>query len=94
MPRYFFHVTYETTQRDLDGIELADDRAAHKQAIEACTEILKDLGAGIRFGIPWSMEVVEEKRGTICLLRFQAEIMGDAGGGEAPAPTISDSASR
>ncbi|MDK2760902.1 MAG: hypothetical protein KYX64_06025 [Sphingopyxis sp.] len=42
MPRYFFHTTDASRQHDDVGVELADDRAARREAICYTGSLLQD----------------------------------------------------
>ena len=69
MPRYFFHVDDGIPDRDQDGQELPDVRAARVEAIRACGEMLRE--AADRFsGREWRMEVTDESGAAVITLRF------------------------
>jgi hypothetical protein len=43
MPRYYFHIRRRTLALDTEGVVLADDAEAWKQATTACGEMMRDL---------------------------------------------------
>jgi hypothetical protein len=76
MPRYYFHVEDSRTVIDRVGTELPNLDAAHKEAVTAAGEILRDGAAEtLRNGEPWRMWVTlspapSEK--PLFILRFSA----------------------
>lgn len=73
MPRYFFHVRDGTTILDTEGTELPDIYTAQEQAIRTSGEILRDMGARFWDGTEWRMEVNDEQKACLFVLRFSAE---------------------
>jgi hypothetical protein len=57
MPRYFFHARVgNLSARDRTGIVMRDDIAAHQEAIQTLSELVRDerpagIGADIRVGV-------------------------------------------
>lgn len=73
MPRYYFHVHYKDGQRDLDGVELADDAEAWHQATRACGEMLRDLDGDLEPGPEWRLEVTDGDAAPVFAIHFYAE---------------------
>jgi hypothetical protein len=76
MPRYYFHVEDDRTTFDNVGVELRDIEAAHKEAVTAAGEILRNgAGASLWTGKPWRMWVTDQPDGrgeTFFALHFSA----------------------
>lgn len=72
MPRYYFHTNGPAGQRDEQGVELVDDRAAWEEAIHACGDILNDSFRRFEPGEELEMEVEDGGR-RICSLRLITE---------------------
>jgi hypothetical protein len=73
MTRYFFHVRHGTLDRDTEGIELPDQRAAWAEAVAACGEALKEMDGALKLPPEWRMEVADESDNTLFSLRISAE---------------------
>ncbi|MDI3564617.1 DUF6894 family protein [Bradyrhizobium sp. Arg816] len=73
MPRYFFHVTHERRELDLEGAELPDEHTAWNEATVRAGQILKGLDGKLTPDREWRMEVVDESRITLYVLRIKAE---------------------
>jgi hypothetical protein len=69
MPRYFFHIRHMTLDSDIVGEELADPRAAWKEAIVTAGQMLQDLGERLRPENDWSMEVTDESANALYSVR-------------------------
>lgn len=72
MPRYYFHTSGPAGQRDEQGIDLADDRAAWEEAVHACGDLLNDTFRRFQPGEELGMEV-EDRGRRICCLRLTTE---------------------
>ena len=55
------------------GTELRDREAAHKEAVFAAGEMLKETGREFLRDDVWEMHVTDEAGATVCRLRFSAE---------------------
>ena len=73
MPRYFFNVHDGKDLPDHYGTELRDREAAHKEAVFAAGEMLKETGREFLRDDVWEMHVTDEAGATVCRLRFSAE---------------------
>ncbi|QOG23431.1 MULTISPECIES: DUF6894 family protein [Bradyrhizobium] len=73
MPRYFFNVTHERSTTDHVGEELADHRAAWKEATVTAGQILQGLDGDLKPGREWRMEVTDQFRNPLFVLRIIAE---------------------
>jgi hypothetical protein len=75
MPKYFFSVRLgeHTSQHD-DGIEFPDLTAVQVEATKSTGEILRDLERALEVGSELRMEVVDEARRPIFILRVIAEL--------------------
>jgi Domain of unknown function (DUF6894) len=73
MPRYFFDVRDGQDIPDVEGVELADRDAAHREAFHTAGEMLKEADRKFLQGDVWEMHVTDEAGKTVCRLRFSAE---------------------
>ncbi len=73
MSRFFFHTSYKQFSADDEGVELADRRAAWKQATIAAGQILRDIDGELTPGREWRMDVTDDKRNILFSLKFSAE---------------------
>jgi hypothetical protein len=73
MPRYFFNITHERRQIDEVGEDLPDKHAAWKEATVTAGQILQGIDGDLRPGREWRMEVTDESRNTLFVLRISAE---------------------
>jgi len=74
MPRYFFHVHDGQEFPDREGTVLADREAARTESMMAAAEMLRDAALNLWTGEEWTMQVVDEKGRSVCLLTFSAKI--------------------
>jgi hypothetical protein len=76
MPRYYFHVHCAGTEPsvDIEGIEMADERAAWDEAISTCGQMIHDVDGAMRAGTAWRMEVTDEAGDSVFRLYFRTEI--------------------
>jgi hypothetical protein len=73
MPRYFFHVIHKRRELDREGYELPDEHAAWKEATVTAGQILQGLHGKLTPDREWRIEVVDESRNTLYVLRINAE---------------------
>ncbi len=74
MPRYFFHVEPANARElDREGYELPDEHAAWYEATVTAGQLLQGLGEKLTPHREWRMEVVDESRNTLYVLRINAE---------------------
>jgi hypothetical protein len=73
MPRYFFHITHESSQIDAEGEELPDKHAAWEEATKTAGRILQDIDGKLVPGREWRMEVADEFQNTLYVLLIKAE---------------------
>lgn len=73
MPRYFFHITHERYEPDLEGEELPDKQAAWKEATVTAGQILQGLDGKLKPERDWRMEVTDEFQNTLYILHISAE---------------------
>lgn len=74
MPRYFFHVQDGEDKPDEIGLTLSGSFAARNEAIAAASDMLKDCTERYWAGDLWQMLVLDEHGGTVCRLRFSADL--------------------
>jgi hypothetical protein len=76
MPRYYFNIDDGHTTIDHEGSELSDLQAAREEAIETCSDTLRDGGGPYLWsGKPWRMWVTDQPGGagkTLFTLYFSA----------------------
>ena len=74
MPKYFFSVRHgdQTSQHD-DGIDFPDVAAVRVEATKSTGEILRDLNHALEAGSELRMEVADEARKPVFILRVIAE---------------------
>lgn len=73
MPLYFFNFHYKDGQSDLDGVELAGDAEAWRQATLACGEMLQDLDGDFEPGPEWRLEVTDADAAPVFAIHFQGK---------------------
>jgi hypothetical protein len=71
--RYFFNVHDGHDLPDHGGTELPNRDAAHRQAIVAAGEMLRELEREFLASDVWEMHVTDEAGKTVCRLKFSAE---------------------
>ena len=79
MPRYFFNVLDGCSSSDDEGTDLPDIYAAQAMAIRTSGEVLRDMGARFWNEADWRLEVQDEHRRALFVLRFSAEELMPAG---------------
>ena len=76
MPRYYFNVlNLNPGIIDDVGEELPDKEAAWRQATITAGELFKDVDGRLRPGQEWALEVTDEVRRPIYLIRIEARQM-------------------
>jgi hypothetical protein len=73
MPRYFFDVHDGQNIPDVEGVELRDRDAAHREAFHTAGEMLKAADRTFLKADGWEMHVTDEAGKTVCRLKFSAE---------------------
>ena len=73
MPRYFFNVRHERLIVDTDGEELSDKHAAWQEATHIVGNLLHDIDGSLRPGRDLSLEVTDEFRNPLYVIRVSAE---------------------
>ena len=74
MPRYFFNVHHQRERPDTEGVVLPDAGAAWREASLYAGELLKEKNGN--FFLPsqeWHLEVTDEQRKPVYLIRVTAE---------------------
>ena len=78
MPKYYFHLKDGHTELDEDGTELADLKAARREAVKFSGEVLREgPGDSLWMGEPWRLWVTDQPNGagtTLFTLNFSAEV--------------------
>jgi len=76
MPRYYFNIlNLNLSIIDDVGEELPDKEAAWRQATITAGELFKDVDGRLRPGQEWALEVTDEVRRPIYLIRIEAKQM-------------------
>jgi hypothetical protein len=74
MPRYYFHIIENTTDRidvDTEGVELPDARSAHVEALRAIGDMLRDpVGQPGEQGLDKTFLVLDETGARVTLVPF------------------------
>jgi hypothetical protein len=73
MARYFFNVLHGNSGPDMVGEELPDDESAWLEATSMAGQLFKGMDGGFRPGHDWSLEVTDERRNPLYLIRVMAE---------------------
>jgi hypothetical protein len=73
MSRYFFNVHNEDSRLDTEGEELPNNEAAWLQATIVAGELLRDMAGKFQPGQEWRLEVTDERRNPLYILRVYAE---------------------
>jgi hypothetical protein len=73
MPRYFFNVRHERQSIDTEGEELPDNEAAWREATVVAGELFRNMEGKLQPGQEWRLEVTDERRNPIYMLRVYAE---------------------
>jgi hypothetical protein len=73
MDRYYFNVRGDKVLDDEEGCEYASEDQAREEAIETCGEMIRDLHARLAKGEEWRMEVANEQRKIVFVIRITVE---------------------
>jgi hypothetical protein len=73
MPRYFFNVYHARSNVDSEGEEFPDMRAAFREATRTAGEVLRDLDTALTPGQDWRLEVTDEFKKVIYVIRVNTE---------------------
>jgi hypothetical protein len=73
MPRYFFNVHDERSNLDTEGEELPNDEAAWRKATIVAGEMFRNIDGKFRPGQEWRLEVTDERRNPLYIIRLHAE---------------------
>jgi hypothetical protein len=77
MPRFYFNVYHKRPHTDTDGSELPSHKEAWVEATKSCGEMMRDLDGQLEIGPEWRMEVLDERRRVLFVIRFSAEMGPD-----------------
>jgi len=72
MPQYVFRFRQGTHSSDVP-VDLADHDAAWHEGAEVCSELIRDVVAGLRDSSEWRLEVSDETDEPLYLFRLTAE---------------------
>jgi hypothetical protein len=73
MSRYFFNVHNEGSGLDTEGEELPNNEAAWRRATIVAAELLRNMDGKFQPGQEWRLEVTDERRNPLYILRVYAE---------------------
>jgi hypothetical protein len=73
MARYFFNVRNGGSSPDMEGEELPNNNAAWHEATLIAGELFKDIDGKFEPGHEWSLEVTDERRNPIYVIRVSGE---------------------
>jgi hypothetical protein len=73
MARYFFNIRTGESVPDQVGEELPNDEAAWKEATMIAGEVFKDINGKFKPGQEWSIEVTDERRNPVYLIKVSGE---------------------
>jgi Domain of unknown function (DUF6894) len=73
MPRYFFDVHDNSPSLEEVGEELPNDEAAWHEATITAGEIFKNIDGKIRPGQKWSLDVADQNRNPLFLIRISTK---------------------
>jgi len=76
VPQYFFHLIYPegAPVRDDEGLELADDDAAKREAVLSLGDLVKEASSAGSFPFYVSVQIVRQGVGVIALMSGQLSI--------------------
>jgi len=74
MPRYFFHVHNDLDTFDDEGLELADDGAARRSAVDAARAIAADSVRDGSLNLNHTIEIVGADGRLVEVMRFGAAV--------------------
>jgi hypothetical protein len=73
MPRYFFNVHNVEPSTDDIGEVFKDKESAWNEATKIAGEIIKDIDGRFRPGQEWALEVTDENRKPLYVIRISAQ---------------------
>ena len=74
MARYYFNVLRNNqTFEDDEGTDHLTTHSAWEEATQACGEMMRDLDGDLKPGEEWRMEVLNEKKEVVFVLKFSAQ---------------------
>ena len=73
MPRYFFNIHGAHPSPDEEGDELPDNEAAWREATVIVGELFKNIDGKFRPGEEWALEVADDQRKPLYLIRINAQ---------------------
>jgi hypothetical protein len=73
MSRYFFDFHHEGSRLDTEGVELPNNEAAWREATAVAGELFRNMDGKFHPGQEWRLEVTDERRNPIYILRVYAE---------------------
>jgi len=73
MPTYYFDVNGQGIPQSAEGETLADDDAAWHEATLVAGEIFKDLDGKFKPGREWTLEVADDQRQPLYLIRITGQ---------------------
>jgi hypothetical protein len=72
MPKYVLRIRHGTHSSDV-RVDLADHDAAWHEGAKMCSELIRDVVAGLRGSPEWRLEVSDETDELLHLFRLTAE---------------------
>jgi hypothetical protein len=72
MPKYVLRIRHGTHSSDV-RVDLADHDAAWHEGAKMCSELIRDVVAGLRGSPEWRLEVSDETDEPLHLFRLTAE---------------------
>jgi hypothetical protein len=75
MARYFFNIHGAHESPDEEGEELPDNEVAWKEATIIAGELFRNIDGELRPGQEWALEVADEQRKPLFLIRISAQKM-------------------
>ena len=73
MPRYFFHVSHNSTHPDTEGTELSDIYAAQAEAVLLCGEMIREIDNTFWESPLWQLRVTSQDQRLLFTLTFSGE---------------------
>ncbi len=77
MPKFFFNVRHERDRQDTMGEDLPSADAAWREATIVAGETFKDIDGRFQPGQEWRLEVTDEHRRPLYIIRVTAEKLAD-----------------
>jgi hypothetical protein len=73
MARYYFNIRHEELREDEEGSVHGTQHEAWIEATETCGQMMRDLDGALAIGPEWRMEVTNEQREIVFVLKVIAE---------------------